>query len=197
MFTGIVEQTGTVATVDETDTGLHIALIGTGLGRLGLGESLAVNGVCLTAVGLADDRVELDIIPETMDRTTLGSLSPSDVVNLERPMSASGRFDGHIVQGHVDCVGEVTGIERGPDGGVVMAVRVPEAMQRYLVEKGSVTIDGVSLTVAGLTDDGFEVALIPHTLEITNLGLRRTGDQVNLEMDVLAKYVERLLSFHT
>jgi riboflavin synthase len=139
------------------------------------------------------DRVTVDVIPETLSRTNLGDLRPDSSVNLERPMPADGRFDGHIVQGHVDGVGVVSAISED-GGGVVMSVEVAPDLLRYLVGKGSVTIDGVSLTVAGLTDTGFTVALIPHTLEITTLGLRKQGDEVNLEMDVLAKYVERLLS---
>jgi riboflavin synthase len=193
MFTGIVEALGEVTAMAETETGRRLVLSGPGLGDLAVGASLAVNGVCLTAVSVSDDTVTLDIVPETLQRTNLGELEVGGQVNLERPMPAGGRFDGHIVQGHVDGVGTVTEVATDPDGGVVMTVQVPEALLRYLVEKGSVTIDGVSLTVAALTAEGFTVALIPHTLEVTTLGSRKAGDRVNLEMDVLAKYVERLL----
>ena len=193
MFTGIVEALGEVTAMAETETGRRVVLSGPGLGDLPVGASLAVNGVCLTAVSVSDDTVTLDIVPETLQRTNLGELEVGGQVNLERPMPAGGRFDGHIVQGHVDGVGTVTEVATDPDGGVVMTVQVPEALLRYLVEKGSVTIDGVSLTVAALTAEGFTVALIPHTLEVTTLGSRKAGDRVNLEMDVLAKYVERLL----
>lgn len=193
MFTGIVEQIGTVADVTDSEVGRHVVLAAPGIGDLAIGGSISVNGVCLTAVETGDDMVSVDIIPETLQRSNLGSLVRESQVNLERPMPASGRFDGHIVQGHVDGLGTVEEVGHDADGGVVMMVRVPENLLRYLVEKGSVTIDGVSLTVASLTETGFSVALIPHTLEVTTLGLRSPGDTVNLEMDVLAKYVERLL----
>lgn len=193
MFTGIVEQMGEIAGVTETEAGKRVVIAGEGLGDVPVGASVAVNGVCLTAVDAGADRMTVEVVPETLHRSNLGSLGVGSMVNLERPMPADGRFDGHIVQGHVDGVGTVAAIEREA-GAVVMSVDAPEPLLRYLVEKGSVTIDGVSLTVAGLTDDGFTVALIPHTLAVTTLGLRQTGDQVNLEVDVLAKYVERLLS---
>jgi riboflavin synthase len=193
MFTGIVEQIGSVEHVADNEIGRRIVLSAPGVGELALGASISVNGVCLTAVETDDDTVAVDVIPETLQRTNLGTLLNASQVNLERPMPADGRFDGHIVQGHVDGVGTVAAIERGDDGGVVMTVDMPESLQRYLVEKGSITIDGVSLTVASVTEVGFSVALIPHTLEVTTLGLRNPGDTVNLEVDVLAKYVERLL----
>lgn len=192
MFTGIVEQMGTVAAISDTGDGKRLILAAPGLGDLPIGASLAVNGVCLTAVETADGTVSVDVIPETLKRSNLGAVISGAKVNLERPMPADGRFDGHIVQGHVDGVGTIVSVEEG-EGGVVLSVEVGEELGRYLVEKGSVTIDGVSLTVATTTDSGFAVALIPHTLEITTLGLLKEGDQVNLEMDVLAKYVERLL----
>ncbi len=194
MFTGIVEQMGAVVSVETTDTGRRVVISGHGLGDLPVGASIAVNGVCLTALDPSGDTVALDVIPETLDRTNLGDLTGGDRVNLERPMPASGRFDGHIVQGHVDGIGRISAIDHAGDGAVVMSVDVEPDLTRYLVEKGSVTIDGVSLTVVSVTSDGFTVALIPHTLEVTTLGLRQPSDTVNLEMDVLAKYVERLLS---
>lgn len=193
MFTGIVEQIGSVEEATDTDVGRRLVLSGDGLGSLPIGASISVNGVCLTAVETGEDTVVVEVIPESLQRTNLGTLVKASRVNLERPMPVDGRFDGHIVQGHVDGVGTVIGLERDAVGGVVMTVSVPESLQRYLVEKGSVTIDGVSLTVAGTGDDWFSVALIPHTLDITTLGLRNPGDTVNLEVDVLAKYVERLL----
>ena len=192
MFTGIVEQMGRVEGISDTDEGRRLTIGGAALDELAIGASLSVNGVCLTAVETGPDRVAVDVVPETLQRTNLGGLDIGAGVNLERPMPAGGRFDGHIVQGHVDGVGTIATIG-GDDGGVLMVVNVPDSLHRYLVEKGSVTIDGVSLTVAGLTEDGFTVALIPHTLAVTTLGLRQEGDEVNLEMDVLAKYVERLL----
>ena len=194
MFTGIVEQMGEVLSIEESPTGKRLLLEAEGIGSLGLGASIAVNGVCLTAVDPKGDTVTLDVIPETLDRTNIGTLMTGARVNLERPMPASGRFDGHIVQGHVDGVGRVMQVDSGTDGSVVMEVETAAALLRYMVEKGSITIDGVSLTVASVTDASFTVALIPHTLEVTTLGLRTPGDQVNLEVDVLAKYVERLMS---
>lgn len=193
MFTGIVEQVGTIAEAVETQTGRRLVISAPGLDDLAVGGSISVNGVCLTAVDTGEDTVAVDVIPETLNRSNLGSLGLASKVNLEPAMPASGRFDGHIVQGHVDGVGTINGLDRSGDGGVVMSVDTPESLRRYLVEKGSVTIDGVSLTIASITDRGFTVALIPHTLEMTTLGLRSPGEQVNLEMDVLAKYVDRLV----
>ncbi len=192
MFTGIVEHRGSVVSVERADGVIRLTVDTGPLGEIPLGGSMAVNGVCLTAVEATEGQVGFDVVAETLDRSTLGALLPGDPVNLERSMRADGRFDGHIVQGHVDGVGEISAIE--PEGdGLRIAVRVPEGLSRYLVEKGSVTVDGVSLTVAGV--DGFEIqlALIPHSLEVTTLGLRRVGEKVNLEIDVLAKYVEKLL----
>lgn len=193
MFTGIVEQIGEVVSLEETESGRRVVLRGAGLGDLPVGASLAVNGVCLTAIEPSGDMVSLDVIPETLGRTNLGRLEKGSPVNLERPMPASGRFDGHIVQGHVDGTGTIEAVGSSDDGSVVMEVAVAPEMLRYLVEKGSVTVDGVSLTVASVRENAFTVALIPHTLEVTTLGLRGEGDTVNLELDVLAKYVERLL----
>lgn len=158
----------------------------------GVGASISVNGVCLTAVDVSDGTVRFDVVPETLARTGLGSLGEGDMVNLERPMPAHGRFDGHIVQGHVDGTGTVVDLTDDEDG-VLLTVSVPEHLMAHIVVKGSITIDGVSLTVAGLGDGRFSVALIPHTLESTTLGSLDAGDTVNLETDVLAKYVERLL----
>lgn len=193
MFTGIVERIGTVEDVADNAVGRRVRLSAPGIGEMAVGASISVNGVCLTAVETGDDSVAVDIIPETMQRSNLGALVRESRVNLERPLPASGRFDGHIVQGHVDGVGTITDLQHTDDGGVTMTVDVPDDLRRYLVEKGSVTIDGVSLTVASLTDTGFRVALIPHTLAVSTLGLRNPGDTVNLEMDVVAKYVERIL----
>jgi riboflavin synthase len=191
MFTGIVEHRGSVSAVERVVDGMRMVLE-TGPIALEIGGSIAVNGVCLTAVGVEPGKVTVEVVKETLDRSTLGSLEKGDPVNLERPMRADGRFDGHVVQGHVDAVGEILAVE--PEGdGKRMRVRVPERLLRYLVEKGSITIDGVSLTVAALNEPGMEVALIPHSLEVTTLGLRAVGEKVNLEVDVLAKYVESLL----
>jgi riboflavin synthase len=191
MFTGIVEQVGTVTAVDEEADGRRLRVSAPGIGGLDVGASIAVNGVCLTVVERADDAVSLDVVPETLHRTNLGELAMSSPVNLERPMAADGRFDGHVVQGHVDGTGTVASIR--DDDGTVVRVEPQLELLRHIVEKGSITIDGVSLTVVGVDETGFEVALIPHTLEVTTLGLRNVGDTVNLETDVLAKYVEKLV----
>ncbi|HUF15950.1 MAG TPA: riboflavin synthase [Acidimicrobiia bacterium] len=192
MFTGIVERIGTVREITARAGAQRMVIGGAGLGELPVGASIAVNGVCLTVVE-SGDAISVDLIPETLERTNLGALSPDELVNLELPLAAGGRFDGHIVQGHIDSVGTIARVDIDNHHGTVMTVDVPEDLRRYVMEKGSVTIDGVSLTIAALTEDGFSVALIPHTLEVTTLGLRKRGDTVNLEMDVLAKYVERLL----
>jgi riboflavin synthase len=193
MFTGIVEEKGRVARRVPSDQGIRIEIDAPLVsGDLDVGDSIAVNGVCLTVIAATSIRFSADIVKETLDRTNLGLLQPGSPVDLERPMPASGRFDGHIVQGHVDGVGRVDRVS--PEGeGRRMAVTIPDRLNRFVVEKGSVTVDGVSLTIAGLMENGFEVALIPHTLAVTVLGERVPGDLVNLEVDVIAKYVERLL----
>jgi riboflavin synthase len=153
-----------------------------------IGASIAVNGCCLTAVAFGDDWWDADVSDETFSRTSLGSLVPGDTVNLERPVRPVDRLGGHIVQGHVDAVGEV--VDPVPD----LRIRLAPELLRYVVEKGSITVDGVSLTVVDVLADGFTVAVIPHTAEVTTLGARRPGDPVNLEVDVMAKYAERLLA---
>jgi riboflavin synthase len=193
VFTGIVEHRGSVLSVERSNGGMRLVVDTGPLSAIPLGGSISVNGVCLTAVDAPFGQVVLDLVAETLDRSTLGGLQPGDPVNLERPMPADGRFDGHIVQGHVDGVGEILVIEEEGEG-KRMRIRVPADLSRYLVEKGSVTIDGVSLTVAAVDGKEIEVALIPHSLEVTTLGLRTMGEKVNLEVDVLAKYVEKLLS---
>ncbi|CAN5141631.1 riboflavin synthase [soil metagenome] len=192
MFTGIIEALGTVQGVADRDGGRTIE-IETDLAReLALGASIAINGVCLTAVTDHSPVLKVETVQETLRRTNLGELQPGDPVNLERPLRADGRLDGHIVQGHIDNVGTVSGMS--PEGdGVLLSVEVEPSYHKYVVEKGSIALDGVSLTVAALTPSGFQVALIPHTLGATTLGLRATGNKVNLEFDVLAKYIERLL----
>ena len=193
MFTGIVEQIGSVREVTDTGTGRRVLISAPGLGEVPIGASIAVNGVCLTAVAVDTDVVAVDVIPETLQRSNLGSLVEMSQVNLERPMPAGGRFDGHIVQGHVDGTGTIIEMQEDDEGAVTLTIETAGSLLRHIVEKGSVTVDGVSLTVASVTNEGFTVALIPHTLEVTTLGLRNPGDQVNLETDVLAKYVEKLL----
>ncbi len=193
MFTGIVEGIGTVAAIvrgpDKTQLTLRVDSLAS---TMEVGDSISVNGVCLTAVQVISDEVAVDVIAESLRRSNLGTLEVGDSVNLERPLPATGRFDGHIVQGHVDATSQV--VEITPVGASrLLRLRLADDMSHYVVEKGSIAVDGVSLTVAGIIGDAFEVALIPHTLAVTTLGLRRPGDQVNLEFDVIAKYVERML----
>lgn len=190
MFTGIVEELGTV--VSRQGAKLRIAAT-TVLDGVQLGDSTAVNGCCLTVVAWeppvdgAAGWWEADVSDETYSRTSLGDLAPGDPVNLERPVRLMDRLGGHLVQGHVDAVGTV--VDPAPE----LRVTMPNNLIRYVVEKGSITVDGVSLTVVDVVDDTFSVALIPHTAEVTTLGVRQPGDPVNLEVDVMAKYAERLL----
>jgi riboflavin synthase len=184
MFTGIVEELGRVASLEGSRVRLSATTV---LADVAMGASIAVNGCCLTVVAWGPDWWEADVSDETFRRTSLGSLTAGDPVNLERPVRLEDRLGGHLVQGHVDAVGEV--VHGVPD----LRVRMPDHLLRYVVEKGSITVDGVSLTVVDVLDDGFTVAVIPHTSEVTTLGVRRPGDLVNLEVDVMAKYAERLL----
>lgn len=197
MFTGIVEELGTVLSAEpartEWGSGIRLRIAAsTVLEGSDLGASIAVNGCCLTLVATGGSGSgswwETDVSSETIDRTTLGSLRPGDTVNLERPMALGDRLGGHIVLGHVDGVGDV--VTPAPD----LVVRVPKGLMRYIVEKGSVTVDGISLTAFDLTADTFRVAVIPHTAEVTTLGRRPAGSRVNLEMDVLAKHIEKLVA---
>jgi riboflavin synthase len=194
LFTGIVTEIGRVVEV-ERRADLLVARIEAAATTAGLGEgdSVAVGGCCLTAVKVGGGAFSCELTPETLRRTSFEQrLAPGTAVNLERPLAALGRFDGHIVQGHVDGVGRVVGLERLGES-AEMAFEPPAELLRYLVLKGSVAIEGVSLTVAALDPPSFTVALIPYTLERTTLGEARVGDRVNLEVDVVAKYVERLL----
>jgi riboflavin synthase len=190
MFTGIVEELGRVVELEGPRLRVRCR---TAAQDSPVGASVAVNGVCLTVVD-NDDEVSLafDLSEETLDRTALGRLEPGDPVNLERPVTLTARLGGHLVQGHVDGVGTVTSVTP-QEGGSTITIDAPEELGRYLVEKGSVTVDGVNLTVAAVEGATFSVALIPHTLAVTTLGTAGAGDPVNLEVDVLAKYVERLL----
>ena len=198
MFTGIVEELGRVRAVVPNAGGARIEIdASTVLDDAEIGASIAVNGCCLTVVELADGWWAADAVSETLDRTSLGALSVGDAVNLERPVRLVDRLGGHLVQGHVDGVGTIRAKDRLPDGSAALRVDTPEPLRRYLVEKGSITVDGVSLTVASALDDGFVVALIPHTQTVTTLGPKGPGDRVNLEVDIVAKYVERLLAAST
>jgi riboflavin synthase alpha subunit len=193
MFTGIVREVGTVAALSGGDDGVRVEIDAPATAPgVALGDSVAVNGVCLTVVAAADGRLSFDAVPETLGRTALRTLDSGSRVNLEPALRAGDPMGGHVVQGHVDGVGAVRSLE--PEGdGVRIWVDAPPGVLRYLVEKGSVAVQGTSLTVAGLDERGFAIALIPHTLSATTLGGLAAGDPVNLEADVLAKYVERLL----
>ena len=190
MFTGIVEERGRVREMGPARLVVTCRVVSTDASP---GDSIAVNGACLTVVERSPEHLAFDLSEETLRRTSFGRLRAGDPVNLERPLTLSSRLGGHLVQGHVDAVGEVMALEPTGDGGAWLAVRAPAEPMRYLIEKGSVSVDGVSLTVASLDGDTFAVALIPHTLEVTTLGSVRAGDPVNLEVDLIAKYVEALL----
>jgi riboflavin synthase len=196
MFTGIVEGTGTVAALEVAagGGGARLAVDAPWLaGQLALGESVAVNGCCVTVAEATPAGFAADLVAETLRRTALGTLTPGARVNLERPLALGGRLGGHLVQGHVDGVARV--LERTPAGdGEEIRVELPADLERYVVEKGSIAVDGVSLTVAAVGPGWFEVALVPHTLAVTTLGGRRPGDPVQLEVDVVAKYIERLVT---
>jgi riboflavin synthase len=197
MFTGIVEELGHVVALEAGQDSARLSVEGPLVTSDAVrGASIAVNGVCLTVVEHGGSRFTVDVMAETLRRSSLGALAAGDPVNLERAMAASGRFGGHIVQGHVD--GTATIIERTPgDHWEVVRLSLPHQLSRYVVEKGSITVDGVSLTVASVEADALTVSLIPTTLELTTLGHKGVGELVNLEVDVLAKYVERLLAATT
>jgi riboflavin synthase len=193
MFTGIIEVLGTVASIEPAGELTRLAIDAPEIARdVRVGESVAVNGCCLTVVAGETGCLHFDVIQESLLRTSLGDLAAGSRVNLERAMRADGRLDGHIVQGHIDGTGRVERLERDGDD-VRLYVACEREITDNLVEKGSVAIDGVSLTVVGVSDTGFDVALIPHTLEVTNLGVAKPGDRVNLEADVLGKYVKSYL----
>jgi riboflavin synthase len=197
MFTGIVEELGEIVAVQRGAQSAVIRVRGPVVTSDATpGASIAVNGVCLTVVQHDGPTFSVDVMAETLNRSSLGALQAGAVVNLERAMAASSRFGGHIVQGHVDGTGQILARVPG-DRWEVVQFSLPTELSRYVVEKGSITVDGVSLTVSGVTDDTFSVSLIPTTLELTTLGRRRAGDLVNLEVDVIAKYVERLLTHPT
>ncbi|MTE18133.1 riboflavin synthase [Streptomyces sp. TRM43335] len=197
MFTGIVEELGEVVAVEELADASRFRLRGPRVTEDAKhGDSIAVNGVCLTVVETADGEFTADVMAETLKRSGLGALVPGDRVNLERPMALGGRLGGHLVQGHVDGTGTI--IERVPgENWEVVRISAPDGLARYIVEKGSITVDGVSLTVVEAGEEDFTVSLIPTTLALTTLGVKGVGDPVNLEVDVLAKYVERLLGHRT
>jgi riboflavin synthase len=189
IFTGLVQEVGTVTAVDATDDGVRLT-VATTL-ELAEGDSVAVNGVCLTATALPDGGFRADVMHETLRRSSLAALAEGGRVNLELPLRAADRLGGHFVQGHIDGVGTIWDL-REEGFSRVVTIGVPPELLRYVVEKGSIAVDGVSLTVSGLGDDWLQVSLIPETLERTILGTAEVGRRVNLEVDVLAKYVERL-----
>ncbi len=194
MFTGIVEELGTVAGVEDQGDAIRLTIHAEHvLADAGLGDSISVNGCCLTVAERDGDTWTADVMQETLDKTSLAGVQPGDRVNLERAVTPTTRLGGHIVQGHVDGVGTIA--SRTPsEHWEVVDVSMPPELGRYLVDKGSVTVDGVSLTVVSARADGFSVSLIPETLARTTLGSRRPGDRVNLEVDILAKHVEKLLA---
>ena len=194
MFTGIVEELGFVATLNRHDQGAKLTIrCSHVLSDLTQGASIAVNGVCLTAVNITPEGFSADLAPETLDRSNLGDLHPGDPVNLERPLSLATRLSGHIVQGHVDGTGTLEVLKALGEGNWELLVRVPLDLDRFLVYKGSICIDGISLTIASVDQALVKVAIIPHTYEATNLSSRRPGDRLNIECDVLAKHIGKLL----
>jgi len=193
MFTGIIEEVGHVYALNRRGTSALLEVrTARVLEGMRLGDSIAVNGVCLTVRRESSGSFQAELSPETLNRSSLGALKTGSLVNLERPLLPTSRLGGHFVQGHVDAVGKVLAM-RADGEFSVWKFLLPDSIQRYVVEKGSIAVDGISLTVASLTNGAFEVALIPHTLENTNLRTRQIGDEVNLECDVLAKYVESML----
>jgi riboflavin synthase len=195
MFTGIIEELGRVRSVEPRGEGARVIIEARSVTNgSNEGDSIAVNGVCLTALNVLPDSFVADASKETLDRSTLGRLRSGSPVNLERAVTPATRLGGHIVQGHVDARGKfLSATDRG--GSWTVRIAYPTEMARYFVFKGSVSVEGISLTIAGLTDNYFEIAVIPKTWEVTNLSQLRPGDEVNLEADVIAKYVERMLSF--
>ncbi|HEU5140905.1 MAG TPA: riboflavin synthase [Bacillales bacterium] len=193
MFTGIIEEMGKIIEVRKTSTYFTLTLEADQIIKdLQVGDSVSVNGVCLTAASLSPSSFTVDIMPETVNATDLYQLSEGSFVNLERSMPANGRFGGHFVSGHVDGTGEI--VERKPESNAVYyRIRTSAEITRYLVMKGSVAVDGASLTVFDVTEDTFTISLIPHTLEVTVLGRKETGDKVNIECDVVGKYIEKLM----
>ncbi len=193
MFTGLVQALGRVVAVDRDEAGARITIETPLVGELGPGDSIAINGVCLTAVSLNNGSFKADAMNETLTRSSLGGLSVGSEVNLELPLRATDRLGGHVVQGHVDGVGTIAQVAQD---GFSRRIRIepPSELLRYVIEKGSIAVDGVSLTVSALDNRSFTVSLIPETLERTNLGNAGAGNRVNLEVDVLAKYVEKLMA---
>ncbi len=190
MFTGIVEELGAVRSFEHGRLVVGCPLVAT---DSTVGASVSVNGTCLTVVERAGDTLAFDLSGETLDRTALGSVRAGDRVNLERPVTLAARLGGHLVQGHVDGVGHVAVVDRSSDGGATLTVRIPEELEPLVVQKGSITIDGISLTVTAIDGPELRIALIPHTLAVTTLGAAGVGDPVNIEVDMIGRYVARLM----
>jgi riboflavin synthase len=193
MFTGIIEELGTVASVEVLPDSIRLAINGDLVRQdLSQGESISVNGVCLTAAEITSDGFIADVMLETLNRSSLSGISQGESVNLERAMSGAGRFGGHVVQGHVDGVAEI--ISREPSANwEVVKVKIPAELSKYVVHKGSITFDGVSLTVNDISDNTVSLSLIPETLRLTTLGTKKVGDKLNVEADILAKHIEKLI----
>jgi riboflavin synthase len=197
MFTGIIEEVGEIAAIDDSSAFRTLRVRATGiLDGVTVGASIAVNGVCLTVRTFDKGSFTAELSKETLDRTSLKQVAAGSIVNLERPMRADGRFGGHMVQGHVDGVGKIRAFNRDGDSWNLQ-IEFPDAALRYIVEKGSIAVDGISLTVAAVKPPVLDIAIIPHTFENTNLKRAAAGDTVNLEFDVIAKYVERMLNRDT
>ncbi len=195
MFTGIVEELGRVLSMEKEETGARLTIGCSGVLRdATLGASIAVNGTCVTAVELASDYFSADLAPETLKRTNLGGLQPGAPVNLERPLRANSRLDGHFVLGHVDGTAEIVALDALGNDNWWLRLRVPAELKRYIVSKGSLAVDGISLTVAEVEGDVVSFTVIPHTYEHTTLHAYRAGSQVNIEVDILAKHLEKLVS---
>lgn len=193
MFTGIIEELGRVAVIDGRKTGARLTIhCSSVLQDAALGASISVNGACLTAIELGEETFSADLAPETLRRTNLGDLAPGSLVNLERPMRANGRLDGHFVLGHVDGVAHVESLEALGDSNWWLKIRVPPDLTKYIVEKGSLALDGISLTVAAIDGDLVSFTIIPHTYEHTAIQGYRPGARVNIEVDILAKHLEKL-----
>jgi riboflavin synthase len=193
MFTGIVEELGRVVTIDRSAQSATVRIAGDLVASdAAVGDSIAVNGVCLTVTSVKDGEFTADVMQETLSRSSLASIDAGSAVNLERPLTLASRLGGHLVQGHVDATSAIKSRIRG-DAWEIVRFSLPNSLARYVVEKGSITLDGVSLTVSSIGSDWFEVSLIPTTLDLTTLGSKQPGDVVNVEVDVVAKYVERML----
>lgn len=194
MFTGIVEEIGRIVRIKKGVKSSSLTIAGRVIFEdLKIGDSVAVNGVCLTATGFSNGQFTADVMSETLNRSSLGMLRPGSAVNLERAMAADGRFGGHIVSGHIDGTGTVTAIEKD-DNAIWYTVAAEKKLMHYIVEKGSIAIDGISLTVASITEESFQVSIIPHTAKETILSMKKTGDVVNLENDIVGKYIEHFLT---